>query len=180
MISILPIETARLRLRQFAPQDIEAFLAYRNDPDVARYQGWEATSRQEAEDFIAEMGALQPGTPDQWFQFALALKSSDVLIGDIGLRVDENGQQGMVGYTLAREYQGQGYMTEAMRAVLDMAFEQFMLHRMIALVDPANTPSWKLLERLGFRREGHFIEHWFNKGRWVDDYQYALLGREWK
>ncbi len=55
MISILPIETARLRLRQFAPQDIEAFLAYRNDPDVARYQGWEATSRQEAEDFIAEI-----------------------------------------------------------------------------------------------------------------------------
>lgn len=179
-MSILPIETARLRLRHFAERDLEAFLAYRNDPDVARYQGWDKTTREDGEKFIAEMSVLQPGTPEQWFQFALALKANDALIGDIGLRVDENGQQGMVGYTLASEYQRQGYMTEAMQVVLQMAFETFALHRVIALVDPNNTPSWKLLERLGFRREGHFIEHWFNKGRWVDDYQYALLGREWK
>lgn len=179
-MTVLPVETDRLRLRHFCERDLAAFLAYRNDPDVARYQGWESTTREEGEAFIAEMSAAQPGLPDQWFQFALALKPNDVLIGDIGLRVDDHWKQGMVGYTLAREFQGQGYMTEALRAVLHYAFVDCELHRVVALVDPNNTPSWKLLERLGFRREGHFIEHWKNKGRWVDDYQYAMLAREWK
>lgn len=179
-MSFLPIETERLRLRHFAVRDLEAFLAYRNDPDVARYQGWDTTSREQSEEFIAEMNGLEPGTPDRWFQFALALKSNDALIGDIGFRTDEGQRQGMVGYTLAQAYQRQGYMTEALRVVLKMAFEDMDMHRVIAMVDPRNTPSWKLLERLGFRREGHFIEHWMNKGEWVDDYQYALLQREWK
>lgn len=179
-MAYLPIETERLRLRHFQESDLAAFLAYRNDPEVARYQGWESTTPEQGEEFIAEMRTSEPGTPENWFQFALALKIDDQLIGDIGLRIQDNGRQGMVGYTLTRNAQGQGYMTEALIAVVELAFQQFNLHRIIALVDPLNTASWKLLERIGFRREGHFVEHWWNKGRWVDDYQYAMLQSEWQ
>jgi RimJ/RimL family protein N-acetyltransferase len=174
------LETARLILRHFTDADLVPFMAYRNDPDVARYQGWEGISEAEAHAFIAEQKLVQPGVPGQWFQIAIALKETGMLAGDCALKIDEHDErQAEIGYTLARAYQGKGIATEAVSRVLDYAFRTLELHRVIAITDCENAASIVLLERLGLRREGHFIQNVWFKGKWADEYLYAILQDEW-
>jgi RimJ/RimL family protein N-acetyltransferase len=174
------LETARLILRHFMDTDLVPFMAYRNDPDVARYQGWEGISEAEAHALIAEQKLVQPGVPGQWFQIAIALKETGMLAGDCALKIDEHDErQAEIGYTLARAYQGKGIATEAVSRVLDYAFRTLELHRVIAITDCENAASVTLLERLGLRREGHFIQNVWFKGKWADEYLYAVLQHEW-
>ncbi len=174
------LETARLILRHFTDADLVPFMAYRNDPDVARYQGWEGISEAEAHAFIEEQKLVQPGVPGQWFQIAIALKETGMLAGDCALKIDEHDErQAEIGYTLARAYQGKGIAAEAVSRVLDYAFRTLELHRVIAITDCENAASIALLERLGLRREGHFIQNVWFKGKWADEYLYAILQHEW-
>ena len=174
------IEAPRLVLRHFKPADLQAFHAYRNDPEVAKYQGWDSLSEERALAFIEEMASLQPGVPGEWFQFAVELKASGLLIGDCTLKPDqEEPRQAEMGYTFARENQGKGYATEAVSALLDYAFGTLGLHRVCAFVICENVRSVALLERIGMRREGHFLQGFWHKGRWVDEYLYAVLESEW-
>jgi RimJ/RimL family protein N-acetyltransferase len=173
--------TARLRLRRFEERDIDTLLAYRNDPAVARYQSWDAFTRQEAEALIAEQGTVAPGTPGRWLQLAVELAEDGALVGDCALHVrEEDRRLGEVGFTFARQHQGRGLASEAMQALLELAFATIGLHRLAAVVDTANAPAIRLLERLGFRREGHFRQHVWFKGAWGDEYVYALLASDWR
>jgi RimJ/RimL family protein N-acetyltransferase len=109
----------------------------------------------------------------------MELKSSGLLVGDCALHVDKQGQQGEIGFTLARQHQGKGFVTEAASRVCDYAFTNLNLHRIVAITDCRNHASVAVLERLGFRREGHFIKNIFFKGEWGDEYLYAMLKDEW-
>jgi RimJ/RimL family protein N-acetyltransferase len=174
------IESERLILRRFEDSDLIPFVAYRNDPEVARYQSWDSCDEQEAMVLIREMGAARVGVPGEWFGFAIESKEMGTLLGDCALRVDEHEPYGAeVGFTLAREYQGRGFASEAVARVLDYAFGALGLHRIITIADCRNAPSVALLERLGMRREGHFVENTWIKGRWTDEYSYAVLRHEW-
>jgi RimJ/RimL family protein N-acetyltransferase len=176
----IAIETPRLIIRRFRAPDLASFMAYRNDPEVARYQSWESISITEAQEFIARQSRLRPGIPGRWFQFAVELKASGALAGDCALLINKLSPRiGELGYTFAREHQGAGFATEASRAVIDYAFESFGVNRVIATTDCRNTRSWALMERLGMRREGHFVQNAWFKGAWCDEYQYALLRDEW-
>jgi len=175
-----PIETARLRLRRFAAADLPAFLAYRNDPEVARYQGWETISAGEADAFLRKQDATEPGMPGSWLQIAMEEKASGTVIGDCGLHVREDDpRQGEIGFTLSRANQGRGLAREAVAEVLDYAFGTLGMHRMIAVTDARNAAAATLLERIGMRREGHFIQNIWFKGAWGDEFQYAVLREEW-
>jgi RimJ/RimL family protein N-acetyltransferase len=156
------IETERLVLRRLADEDLGHFLAYLNDPEVARYQSWESY------------------TEEQGFTFAAELKETGVLIGHVALSVkaDDHGQA-EIGFTFARGYQGRGLAREAAEGVLDYAFGALRLHRVVAVTDCENARSAALLERLGMRREGHFVENIWFKGAWGSEYLYAVLRREW-
>jgi RimJ/RimL family protein N-acetyltransferase len=156
-------------------------MAYRNDPQVARYQGWVSVSEPAARLFIADMQRSAPGQPGEWFQFAIERKGTGELIGDCALhRESKEPRQAEIGFTLARDYQGQGYASEAVGRMIDYAFRRFKLHRVFAVTDARNTASAKLLERLGFRREGHFIQNSWFKGAWSDEFLYAILREEWE
>ena len=180
VVDFVTLETDRLILRHFTDADLVPFMAYRNDPDVARYQGWEGISEAEAHTFIAEQKLVQPGVPGQWFQIAIALKETGMLAGDCALKINEHDErQAEIGYTLARAYQGKGMAAEAVSRVLDYAFKTLELHRVIAITDCENAASIALLERLGLRREGHFIQNVWFKGKWADEYLYAILQHEW-
>jgi RimJ/RimL family protein N-acetyltransferase len=177
---MLPLFTRRLVLRRFTMADVEAFLAYRNDPDVARYQSWEGCTRTEAERFIRDQQSQEPGEPGQWSQIAIALKEEGTLLGDCALRVHTpDVRQATIGFTLAQANQGQGFATEALTCLLDYLFQQKRLHRVVADTDSQNVPSWTLLERLGMRREGHLRQSLWFKGQWADEYLYAILAEEW-
>src|SRR6266487_4408837 len=107
------LESARLRLRRFADRDLLPFLAYVNDPLVARYQTWESYTEQQARDVIERQKNLAPGLPGQWFTFALELKETEALVGHIALKTEEDNRQAEIGFTLSREYHGKGLAFEA-------------------------------------------------------------------
>jgi RimJ/RimL family protein N-acetyltransferase len=147
---------------------------------VARYQSWDTISAPRAQAFVQEHKGLTPGVPGQWFQFAVALRDTDQLIGDLGLHVQvHDARQAQFGITLNRAYQGMGLATEALTAVLDYAFINLDLHRLVAIVDVENERAAALMERVGLRREGHFIKNAWFKGHWADEYLYAVLQAEW-
>ena len=174
------IESERLWIRRFKDSDLAPFMAYHNDPKVARYQSWDSCDDQEARAFIREMESAQQGVPGEWFQFAIESKETGALIGDCALKVDEHEPyRAEIGFTLAREHQGKGLASEAVSRLLDYAFDALSLYRVIAIADCRNAPSVALLERLGLRREGHLLENSWLKGEWTDEYLYAVLKDEW-
>jgi RimJ/RimL family protein N-acetyltransferase len=172
------LESQRLRLRRFVEADLAPFLAYVNDPLVARYQTWESYTEQQARDVIQKQQHLVPGVPGQWFTFAVELKATEMLIGHVALKTDDH-QQAEIGFTFSRAHQGQGLACEAATCVLNYAFTKLALHRVIAITDCENDRSVALLSRLGMRREGHFIQNIWFKGKWGDEYLYAVLREEW-
>ena len=167
------VRTERLTLRRFTTADAEAFAAYRSDPDIARYQSWDAPlPRSEAVRKVEEFAQGDPAAPG-WFQYAVDLDG--VLIGDLGLNLDENLMQAELGFTLASAYQGRGYATEAVRGLLDDVFIERKLHRVSAECDARNTASARLLERVGFKQEGLRLSNSWFKGEWTDDLLFGLL-----
>jgi aminoglycoside 6'-N-acetyltransferase len=176
------LESNRLRLRAFQQSDAAAFAAYRSDPDVARYQGWNTPfTIQQADLFITKMKDLVPGTPGVWYQFAIDRKDEPGLIGDCALHVvANNARLAEVGFTMAARHQGVGYATEAVTRLMDYAFDDLDLHRVIAACDVDNIRSARLMKRIGMRQEGHHIENNWFKGRWSSDYLYAVLQAEWR
>jgi RimJ/RimL family protein N-acetyltransferase len=167
----------RLTLRPFRTSDAQALAAYRSDPDVARYQGWEPPfSVVDATRFVEELKFADENASG-WYQYAIDV--ADQLIGDIGVNLHENRKQAEIGYTLAAEHQGRGYATEALERMLDNLFADRGLHRVSAECDARNVRSARLLERLGFRQEGHRVEHTWTKGEWTDDLLFGLLARDY-
>jgi RimJ/RimL family protein N-acetyltransferase len=177
-----PLETNRLLIRHFNDADLDEFVAYRSDPQVARYQGWDLPYKLETgQAFIDGMKNALPGTPGKWFQAAIELKSSKRLLGDCAFHVMANDKrQAYIGITLARQYWGKGYGEETCRRLLGYLFYELNLHRVVAECDVENIASFTLLKRLGFRREAHLIENIWFKGAWGSEFHYAMLEREWK
>jgi RimJ/RimL family protein N-acetyltransferase len=170
----------RLILRHFSDSDLEPFFTYRNNPEVARYQDWESIGRQEASEFIQEQKLSQPGNAGEGFQFAIELIETGEMIGDCYLMVKEgDSHQAEIGVTLSPRYQRRGLASEAVTCVLDYVFGELSLHRAVAITDCENVASVALLERLGMRREGHFMQNVWFKGKWADEYVYAILQDEW-
>lgn len=173
-------ETARLVVRAMGPADIDAFVAYRADPDVARYQSWSDYTLEQGRELVASMQGLRPGLPGEWYQLALEDRASGVLVGDLAACVDaDEHRQLEIGFTLDPRHQGQGYGTEALRGLLTYAFGVLGMHRVIAITDAENAPAAALLTRVGFRQEAHFHENVFFKGAWGSEFVFAMLESEW-
>jgi RimJ/RimL family protein N-acetyltransferase len=177
----LPFETSRLKLRSFQDDDLESFIAYRSDPLVARYQGWDAPyPREKAIAFVEEMKNKQPGGQGEWYQIIVSLKPGLQVIGDLAFHIlDEDILQAEIAFTLARSFWGRGYATEAARRLLDYLFGELHLHRVRAICDAENLGSAHVLERLGMRREGDLLENIWFKGQWGSEFLYAILEHEW-
>ena len=175
----LPSCTPRLVLRRFAAADAETFCSYRSDPLVAEYQGWVTCNPEQAVEFVRCHAARPFGLPGEWLQIAVALRHTNALIGDFGLKIHSDARQATVGFTFARSHQRQGYATEALSCLLDLLFLRLNLHRVAADTDVKNVAAWKLMERCGLRREGHLRESLWFKGRWADEYLYAIRDEEW-
>jgi RimJ/RimL family protein N-acetyltransferase len=173
------IATQRLTLRRFRTTDAPVLAAYRSDPEVARYQSWDAPfPLLRAETAVANFMASDPDRPG-WFQYAVELADGQRLIGDVAVHLHDNLMQAEIGFTVAAAYQRRGFAVEAVTAVLDRLFREQGLHKVAGECDARNKPSAALLERLGFTREGLLREQTFLKGEWTDDLIYGLLAGEW-
>lgn len=173
----VPISTERLVLRSFRDADLDEFLAYRNDPDVARFQSWERISHDGAVAFLRGNTQSSLGTPGRWQQIAIALRPGDHLIGDIGLFLRDDGRSAELGFTLAGRHQGRGLAREAMVGLIDALFDRPGLERLEAVTDTRNVSAIGLLARLGF--EIHSTEEAVFKGIDGQEHTYTLSRVAW-
>ena len=175
------IVTERLLLRPFQSEDVPAFVGYRSDPEVARFQSWESTySRDDGERFLASQQGLRFGMPGDWMQLAVVDRVSGALCGDCAVRVaTDQPATAEVGVTFSPSAQGRGLAREALAAVIARLFDEQGVHRVFAQADDRNHAVHRLLERLGLRCEARLVEaDWF-KGEWTTLRVYAVLHREW-
>lgn len=171
------MKTNRLLIRKFLPDDWQDLFEYLSQEEVVKYEPYdvftEEQTRQEA--------INRSNNSDFW---AVCLQDTGKLIGNIYLAKQEF-DTWELGYVFNKNYQGSGFATEAARALIEDLFVNQCAYRIIAMCNPQNTASWKLLERLGMRREGHLIKNiWFFKDEsgnpiWQDTYEYAILKKEW-
>lgn len=171
--------TDRLVLRRLHDGDAAAFAAYRSDPEVARFQSWEAPYPvDQARALIAGMRDVALAEPGAWLQ--VGIEAAGRLVGDVAVHVDgDDPRQARLGFTLAPDAQGHGYASEAVRAVIHLLVTEHAIHRVSADCDARNARSWALLERVGMRREAHLLQSAWWKGEWTDEYVYAVLAEEW-
>ena len=171
------LSSERLILRPLRPGDAPVLAVYRDDPAVARYQGWELPyTVQDAEVLIAEMAGRIPGD-EGWVQIGLERRGTGALIGDVALNTHE--RQAELGVTLSAAGQGQGYALEGVRALLTHAFGPLKLEQVVAEIDPRNVAVMRLLLLLGFRHKVTSYGTYLHRGEWTDNAVYILTGEEW-
>jgi RimJ/RimL family protein N-acetyltransferase len=176
-----PLTTDRLRLRPFTRGDVDAVFAYRRREDIALYLFDPPLSREECA-LAIQQRTTQTGFANEGDRIVLAVETLEAgnLIGEVSLiwRSVE-ARQGELGWIFHPAFHGQGFATEATNALVDLAFGPADLHRVYARCDARNLGSWRLMERLGMRREAHFREHALFKGAWDEEFYYAMLRDEW-
>jgi RimJ/RimL family protein N-acetyltransferase len=176
-----PITTPRLLLRPFGQDDLDDLHAIQSREDVNRYLYWSPRTRQEVAGVItkrATMSALE-GEGDI-LVLAVELRETGTVIGDVNLAwQSEEHRQGEFGFVFHPDYHGHGYAGEAAVEMLRLGFEGLGLHRIVGRADGRNTASARLMEKLGLRREAHFVQNEVVKGEWTDEVVYAMLASEW-
>lgn len=175
-----PIKTERLVLRPFTPRDEEDMLEFESRKDVARYLFNEPRTR---EDNARELAVRVNRTAlrKEKDTLMVAVELDGKVIGYVLLTwLSEEHRQGEFGYVFHPDYHGRGYASEAAVEMLRIGFEKMNLHRVIGRCDPRNTGSARLMERLGMRKEAHFVESEIFKGEWGGELHYAMLESEWR
>jgi RimJ/RimL family protein N-acetyltransferase len=175
----LPIETDRLLLRAFTPDDAERYFSYRSLPETVRYLYRAPLTLEESIQRMPQYARLEFEKDADVFTLAIQPKAATELAGEILFKLDSvRAMQAELGYRLHPDSTGKGYVTEAARAMLRLGFEHFGFHRVFARIDAENSASIAVAERLGMRREAHLIENDFFDGRWGSEYVYAMLASE--
>ena len=180
MTQALSLQTRRLELREFAPDDAAAIQEYAGDVDVVRFLDWGPNAPEDTAQFLARARAARDAVPRAAYHLGIVLRAGGALIGGcrIEIRSAEN-ENGDLGYVLGRRHWGRGYATEAVQSLLDFGFRRLELHRIWATCDVDNHASARVLEKVGMRREGRLRQIARRHGEWRDSYLYALLGPEW-
>ena len=179
-MNIVRLETERLVLRDFVKEDWDRVLEYQSDPMYLRYYDWTERTPEAVQDFVGWFLDHQQQDPRFKFQLAVTLKSSNLLIGNCGVRMDNvDAVEADIGYELDPKHWNHGYATEAAHAIVDFGFSKFGLHRVWSWCVADNIGSAHVLEKLGMKLEGRLREKEFYKGRWWDTLMYAILANEW-
>ena len=172
----MSIRTARLVLRRFRSADARSLARYRSAPEVARFQSWEAPVTPGAAAVLVDSYARGDLGRPGWFQYAITF--DDRLVGDLGVRREEDLRLAEIGITIDPAHQHRGYAAEALAAVLAHLFDERGLHKVSAECDARNAPSAALLRRVGFVEEGCRRANTWMKGEWTDDLLFGLLATD--
>lgn len=178
-----PIETERLVIRPLDVADAEDLAAYQSLPDVCRYIPYEPRGREQIAERIADpartKSVLEKEGEGIWL--AVERREDGRVIGDVVLIWNsEEHQCAEIGYVFNPDVQGNGYATEACRALLALAFDELKVRRVIARIDARNDTSAAVLRRLGMRQEAYLVQNEFFKGEWTDEIDFAILEAEWR
>ena len=173
------INSKRVSLRRYSASDVDPIYEIHSDPEVMRYLGGiPMMDLREAEKFLAKaIEGLRQGQSIEW---GIARRSDNRLVGTITFfNLDAVAHRAEIGFSLGRAHWGMGYMHEALQAALGYGFNELDLRRIEADTDPGNLPAIRLLERVGFQKEGYLRERWVVPDQTQDALFYGLLKREW-
>ncbi|KRC65193.1 GCN5 family acetyltransferase [Aeromicrobium sp. Root236] len=178
--AVWPVHTDRLVLRRFEAGDVPRIFDYRSQAEVAEWIGGLSTDV----DSLAER--FGDGST------AVIVEHDGQMIGDLMVKVQDayaqrevadqaEATEAELGWVFDPAHHGQGLATEAIAALLRICFEELGLRRVVAMCFAANEPSWRVMERLGMRREAHNVKDSLHRDHgWQDGYAYALLAEEWR
>ena len=176
----LPIRTERLVLRPASPEDLAAMLRYNSDADVVRYLPYGVLDESSMAEKLTKLCAnTAPQVTDD--VLTLVIEHDGAVVGDLMLRLKDGDPPSVaeIGWVSHPDHRGRGLVTEGARALVDLAFRHYGLHRVYAQLDARNTESARLCERLGMTHEAHLRQDFFAKGEWTDTTVYGLLRDEW-
>ena len=161
--------------------DLEPLLVFHSDPDAVRYVPYPPRDRAAVATVLERKTASTALRREgDLLELAVTRAEDGLLVGDVMLALRSLEHETLeVGYIFSPAHGGRGYATEAVRALLDLAFGTLGARRVVARVDARNTASRRLLERLGVRLEAHLIENEWLKGELTSEMDYAVLAREW-
>jgi len=178
-----PVRTERLSIRPATKEDAEATWEYRQVPSVAMWMTTDPGCLQEYADHFVLEDRLSK---------TFILERDGAVVGDLMLAIEDTwaqaevkdqakGVQAELGWCLRPDEEGKGLATEAVVELFRICFEDLGLRRVVANCFSANEPSWRLMERVGMRREEHAVKDSLHRnGEWMDGYRYALLADEWR
>ena len=176
-----PLRTERLIVRAYTDQDFDFLHDLYSRPDVVRYLYDEVHDRERSRRMLArKMANAALRAEGDHLTPLLVRADTGEPVGDAMLAwTSEEHGGGEIGYIIHPDHAGNGYATEAGRLMLRLGFERLKLHRIVGRLDGRNGGSARVLERLGMRREAHFVANEFVKGEWADEVVYAMLAEEW-
>jgi aminoglycoside 6'-N-acetyltransferase len=180
-----PIDGERVRLDLLRDEDFDALCAIQSDAEVCRYLLYEArTGEQVAEVLARDAAHTRLAEVGDYLQPAIRARGGDddgAFVGTMYLELKSvDDRTAELGWIVGPRFQRRGYASECAALLLDLAFGELGLHRVVAELDPRNAASVGVCERLGMRKEAHILEHMWLKGEWTDTGSYAILEREWR
>jgi RimJ/RimL family protein N-acetyltransferase len=170
---LLEFTTERLTIRPFKSNDLQDVFHIYNNDETCKYllhDKWTRESMQESFDKKLKNRSLTKETV-----LSLAVVSHTNVIGDLSVWFTGMKDTVEIGYSFSAETSGNGYATEAVNYFVRKLFEEFEVHRIQATLDARNVASQKLCERIGMRKEAHFIQDYWSKGEWTDSIVYGML-----
>lgn len=180
---MITLETERLHMRPLGVEDFDAFYSYGSVPENMTYMIFGPYTKETAKGYLEMVENWWREEPPKIYEFAVALKETEQMIGNCGLYLDdERRSTGMLGWCFHRDHWNRGYATEAVKAIMKFGFEDLDLHRIHAECNADNLASAKVMEHVGMRREGHFINNRFDrvgdKKMWYSEFFYGILKDE--
>ena len=170
------IRTERLLLRPFSFDDVRDVLAYASDPEWSRFLPVPCPyTIRDAEEFVAKHIMSDHDEED-----GFAIELGEVVVGAIGLRHEAAASMASLHYSIARPHWNRGLMSEAAQAVIDWGFKEFEPAKIYSWADVENIGSWRVMEKIGMKREGTLRSHGINRGARQDFHYYGILRCEWE
>ncbi|MDF2821396.1 MAG: N-acetyltransferase [Clostridiales bacterium] len=181
---MIKLSTKRLELREFQTSDFEDVHAYGSNIDNIKYMIWGPNNEEDTRNFLEECIGWAEKSPRLHYDFAITLKDSGQLIGGCGIYLNKDQTEGMLGWILHKDYWKQGYMPEVGKRLLKYGFEELNLHRLYATCNAENYGSYRVMEKIGMRKEAHFIQNRYGRvgsdNKWYDEFHYGMLSEEWR
>lgn len=174
------LKNKHIYLRTAKLSDFNSIRAYRQDPQNCRYIR-PPESDKVTFNIVEQLTKPWVFTLGHWNGFVICLAGNDTAVGEIVFRVEDwDSQRAEIGYRLSSEVAGQGVCSQAAELLIDYLFTQLGFFKIVAKCDPRNIASYKVMEKLGFKREAHFKDHYLMAEEWTDQYDYGLLASQWR
>jgi RimJ/RimL family protein N-acetyltransferase len=176
------IETERLLLRPFCPEDLDILEAIYCDGEILTYTPFDVMNPSQVREHLSRIVQDWERQPPQSLEFVMVMKENGEKIGRCHILIDPECETGMIGWLLRREYRGRHYARESGEALIDYCFDELGLHRVNAVCNPENLASRRVLEHCGLRLEACLRQkcRYIKQGAvsWHDELEYALLASE--